>query len=272
MWIFCGGMQRAGSTLQFQLTARLVEEAGRGKRVEWVKPDQFPALRQEHAGDEGWKVLSTHVCTDEIAREFDRGHAMAVYVFRDLRDVFVSAMTKYSETFDQLWASAFLEACVHEHKRWTRLPRVLVSRYEQMIVDLPGEVRRIADHLGIFLDPRAQAQIAAEHTLDKQRQRIADARKRGGLREAYPNGPLFDPHSNLHMDHLYSGGSGGWKDVLTREQVALIEDRFRDWLITNGYPLTLRPLQRTLLKCRHRFSPATYLPAVKRRLKRAAGA
>ena len=40
MWIFCCGMERSGSTVQFQISAQLVEDAGLGKRVEWVKAER----------------------------------------------------------------------------------------------------------------------------------------------------------------------------------------------------------------------------------------
>ena len=63
MWIFCGGMPRSGSTLQFQLTAHLVELAGLGMRVDWVRAAEFPKLREKYAARGGWKVLKTHACT-----------------------------------------------------------------------------------------------------------------------------------------------------------------------------------------------------------------
>ena len=46
MWVFCCGMQRSGSTLQYQIAARLVEQAGLGQRLEWVEPGRFPELRE----------------------------------------------------------------------------------------------------------------------------------------------------------------------------------------------------------------------------------
>ena len=66
MWIFCCGMRRSGSTLQYQLTARIVEEEGIGKRVEWVKPADFPVLREKYKDYEGLKVFKSHIYTSEI--------------------------------------------------------------------------------------------------------------------------------------------------------------------------------------------------------------
>ena len=252
MWIFCCGMQRSGSTLQFQITARLVEESGLGKRLEWVKCEHWPALRDQYADDEGWKVFKNHTCTDEMVSEFHRQNAVGVYVFRDLRDVFVSAMKKYSTPFELLWESGFLEGCLQNFQRWTNLPRVLVSKYEELIMDLPGEVERVATHVGIRFERSKYEQIASQYTIGKQMERIEEAKKGDSLRQGFVNGPYFDPRSNLHTDHINAGTIDGWKDVLSTQQIALIEDKAGDWLVANGYGLSLNSFQRTWNVYRYR--------------------
>jgi len=124
MWIFCGGMPRSGSTLQFHLTAHLVEHAGRGTRVEWVRPEEFPCLRDKYAEHDGWKVFKTHVCTAEVQAEFEALNAKGVYVFRDVRDVVVSRMRKGGQTFDRLWEGKFLDRLLTSFDRWTSLEAV----------------------------------------------------------------------------------------------------------------------------------------------------
>src|SRR5512140_348662 len=136
-------MRRAGSTLQFQLGARLVEEAGRGGRVDWAPPQEFPALRARYAEDPGWKVFKNHVCTTAMADELLAGRAIGLYIYRDLRDVMTSAMRKYDRSFEDLWDDGVLRGCLANFERWTRLPRVLVSRYEDVIADPATEVERI---------------------------------------------------------------------------------------------------------------------------------
>lgn len=237
MWIFCCGMQRSGSTLQFQITARLVEEAGLGRRVEWVKPERFGKLRKELANEEGWKVFKIHVCTDKMAKEFKHGNAMGVYTYRDLRDVFVSTMRKYDTSFAQLYEGGFLEDCLEQYRRWTALPRVLTSKYEDMIADLPREVARIAAHLGLDLPAETYEHIANEHTLERQKERIAEAINNGALVEGVIKGMFYNPDTNLHTNHIHEGAVGGWKNVLSAAQAAQIEDEAGDWLVAHGYEL-----------------------------------
>jgi len=259
VWIFCCGMQRSGSTLQFQIAADLVENAGLGKRVEWIKSDEFPEIREKHAEYTKWKVFKNHVLTDEMRTEFDCRHAMGVYVFRDLRDVIVSAMKKYSMSFNELWDSDFLGECLTQFDRWTSLPSVLVSKYEDVVVDLPAEVERIAFHLGIKPEADELRRIAAEYAMEKQKQRIQQARQRGGLKQGVADGSQYDPYSNLHSNHIQSGAIDEWKNHLSLHQVALIEDRARDWLVAHGYTLSSTASQRQWHRLWDKISPRSQL-------------
>jgi len=242
MWIFCCGMPRSGSTLQFQITAQLVEEAGLGKRMEAVKPAAFGKLRKQYAAEPGWKVFKIHTCTDKVEKEFHRQNAVGIYVYRDLRDVVVSTMRKSDMTFEALSSLGFLEDRFEEYQKWTSLPRVLVSKYEEMIAGLPAEVRRIAAHLGITLSAEAYQQIAAEHSLERQKERIEASIKNGNLREGVVKGMFYNPTTNLHTNHIHDGAVGGWKEVLSAEQVERIEAKAADWLVAHGYDITAEKL------------------------------
>jgi hypothetical protein len=248
MWIFCGGMPRSGSTLQFQLTAHLVEHAGLGSRVEWVRPEEFPRLRDAGTAARGWKVFKTHTCTPDIRAEFEAGNAKGVYVFRDVRDVLASRMRKAGVAFDHLWEDGFLDRVLVGFDRWTSIEAVLVSRYEDMVTNLPGEVGRIAAHLGIAIGRDDCERVASEYTLSRQRERIRQAEATGRLQRLQGLSVLYDPVSNLHVDHIRSGRGGEWRTVFTRAQVAVIEGRAKEWLVANEYALSLSAWQRVLLK------------------------
>lgn len=251
MWIFCGGMNRSGSTLQFQLTAHLVEQAGRGKRVDWITPDEFPQLREKLAGQAEWKVFKTHRCTPEILAEFQAGNAKAVYIYRDVRDVIVSRINRTGGTFSGLWRGTLI-SILKNYRQWTSLDGVLISRYEDVVVDVAGEVRRIAAHLDIPISHEESQQVAAEYTPERQLARIQEA-KQTGLVERSPK-VAFDPVSNLHTNHIRSGKSKQWASVLTRRQVAQIESRAGSWLVANGYELSVPRWQRVGLLALHKVS------------------
>ena len=250
MWVFCGGMPRSGSTLQFQLTAHLVEQAGLGARVEWAPPSEFPRLRSAHATTSRWKVFKSHTCTPEMRAELDAGTATAVYVYRDLRDVMVSRMHKRAETFDRLWQGGAVDALLASFDRWTSSRGVLVSRYEPMVADVAGEVARIAAHLGIRVARDECERVASLYTIARQQERIRDAEAAGRIE--HRDGVRYDPVSNLHVDHIRSGESGEWRRELTPGQLALIEERARTWLLAQGYALSLPAWRRVWLSAAYR--------------------
>lgn len=242
MWVFCCGMERSGSTVQFQIAAELVEMAGMGTRIDWVPPHEFPTIRQKYRTRTDLLVFKNHVCTPDMEAEFAMGNARGLYTYRDLRGVMVSKMRKVQAPFEALWNNTFLAKCLNNYDKWTQLPGVLVSRYEELVVDLGAEVDRIAGHLGIPLSEEQRGQVAERFSLARQRERISAAVSAGAMRSAF--GQDYDRHSNLHSNHINSGEAGAWRNQLTPRQVALVEHQAGKWLTAHGYTLQSRPLSR----------------------------
>ncbi len=169
-------MQRAGSTLQFQIAAHIAEAAGIGTRHAHIAPQHIPHLLA-HRHAQPLKVIKTHVFTDQIHEEFRTGHALGLYIYRDLRDVIVSFMHKDALPFDEAWVLRRLEHNLAWFYQWTAQPRLLLSRYETVFNHLPAEVARIAAHLNVPLTPTDCDLIAAQYGLEQQLETIAQAVK-----------------------------------------------------------------------------------------------
>jgi hypothetical protein len=107
-----------------------------------------------------------------------------------------------------------------------------------MIADLPGEVGRIAGHLGLALDADACRRIAAEFSMEKQKERIERFSQAGAVVEGYA-GARYDPESMLHTDHIQGGRVGGWRGRLSQREVSLLESAAGDWLLAHGYALSV---------------------------------
>jgi hypothetical protein len=245
MWIFCCGMMRSGSTVQFQIAARLVEDAGLGKRVEWVSPEDFAVLRDKYATYREWKVFKTHICTKQMAEEFLRHNALGLYIFRDLRDVIVSILKKTNTPFDKIFVENYLNTCLNQYLKWTNLPGVMISKYEDLIADLPGEVKKIARLLKIYLSPGNCELIASDYTLEKQKERIEKYNYDLKGQNLTYKGQSFNPHTLLHVDHINSGSIDQWKQFLSMEQIKFIEIRAGKWLKSHGYTLMCSDLERS---------------------------
>ena len=66
MWVFCCAMFRSASTLQFQITTRLVKESGSGVQIGWIDATRFAEARSSYADEPGYKVIKVHLCPEPI--------------------------------------------------------------------------------------------------------------------------------------------------------------------------------------------------------------
>jgi hypothetical protein len=105
------------------------------------------------------------------------------------------------------WTARFLAHHYRTFWELRHLPNVALFHFEDYLRDLPGELRRLAAHLGIDLSTERAAELADEATLGRARDRAV---------EVAP-----DVHLGLWKDparFFRSGTSGEWSDVMTRAQ------------------------------------------------------
>lgn len=108
---------------------------------------------------------------------------------------------------------------------WLDAPvaRILV-RYEDMLCDMPGVLRRVADFVAIAADPDAVARACAATSFD----RLRAQEDISGFRER--------PATSAHF--FRRGIAGGWKESLTAELVAEIENCHGAMMRRLGYRLS----------------------------------
>ena len=237
MWVFCSGMMRSGSTLQYQIAKTLIEEAGRGEGVGSCVPGRFRELLRRHPGPNRVHVVKSHRYVPTAHRRLREGDARSIYIYRDLRDVVVSMMHKESKTFRQLMDEGFVHDLLRDDAVWSARPNTLVSVYEEVIADVRSEVARIAEFLDIEVDAVTLDRIAEEHSLARQNERLERFDfGEAGVAEGRAN--LVDPETLLHHNHVRSGAAGQWVEELSSEQVAEVEAIAGDWLAARGYALS----------------------------------
>lgn len=232
MWIFCGGMFRSGSTLQFQIASHLVEDRGLGRRVTWHRPDAFDEVRRANPAHRESLVFKAHGLTPAMREEVEKNGARVLTVHRDIRDVVVSAMRKNANPFRKIWRNNRLKHWTNRFDEWAALPGALVARYDELVASLPHEVHRIASHLGLTLRADEAESIAEAYRIDRQIERTEAVRRR---RASEGKTLKFDPHSLLHHNHIASGSSGAFRQVLSPAQIRAIEDECGEWMARWGY-------------------------------------
>jgi hypothetical protein len=240
MDVFCVGMYRSCSTWQYEVAAELVERHRGGRRLGFVSGAQFEADAGPPSPATSWRVLKSHNGHHAFAAALAGRRALAVYAYRDLRDVAFSLVHKLGRSFTEtVEYHGYLDTCLSNDHFWTCQPRMLCQRYEDLVSDPAAGVRALAAHLGIALGEEEAAALADTYSLGANRRRSADLAERSGCHAAgqepdAATGPA-DPETLLHWNHIRAGRVGGWRDEATPRQLALLAIICGSWLIARGY-------------------------------------
>lgn len=183
MLVFAAGMQKSGSGWLFSLTNSILARSGGvdARRVQsglvasrlldgpnclvgivrWPQMSMLYGLSLRH----GSFVVKTHDAPTSAVRSLcGSGRARAIYSYRDLRDVALSALdhgrrlrlegrTGSLRTITTLEeALRYADGLVPTWRDWLSCPGTLALRFEDAVTDPATVVRRITDHLGVRLD------------------------------------------------------------------------------------------------------------------------
>jgi hypothetical protein len=258
--LVCNGMNRAGSTLQYNLARSLVEKCGLGQGEGFILHEQMEEYRpilQVWANDSRWHVMKAHDLPPDAAALTTAGRMYVCYIYRDIRGVAASYKRVWQVEGDKLLAE--LDQAVAAYYEVNNLPQLLLcQRYEAVLADLPGATRQVASFMGISpadelieaiaLECSAQAMQKVLQRLDwKLRlQRYLGFYRRvlRRLRMARPKPPAIagrkqriDQRTLLHPNHISGdgGAADSWRDSLSADEKALLTERYRVWLEEAGY-------------------------------------
>ncbi|HVU64191.1 MAG TPA: sulfotransferase domain-containing protein [Phycisphaerales bacterium] len=229
--VVCCGMYRSGSTLQYQIASALVERSGVGRRLGWDWASADFSLVRPRAPFGVIKVHEPHPVRG-VEEGLDPEWTRYVYCHRDLRDVVVSYaaklnvdLTRPPDDKNAAWLGVIMRAYAHFAARRGR--RVLVRGYDQFVHDVEAEVRVIAEFLGVPADAAACREIAADVSIERQRERMESA--------ARATSTKIESASLVHHNHIRDGRSGQWREQLPAPWVEHVEKQYGWWLRANGY-------------------------------------
>ncbi len=80
-------------------------------------------------------------------------------------------MKQRLKTFNYFWQEGLIERCLDNYKQWTSLPKVQISKYEDVVENIRMEVEQ-AQHLKININSDYCHQVAGEYTLELQKNRM----------------------------------------------------------------------------------------------------
>jgi hypothetical protein len=251
--VICAGMYRACSTWQYEVAAHLVEEHGAGRRLGYLLSGQYPALLAEDSARRiadtrerrGFRVIKAHEGERAMARELSAGRALALYAFRDVRDVVFSLMHKRGKTFEEILRQGMIHQILANDRFWMGQPHVLVQRYDDLISEPARGVTELAAHLGLRLEAGEAERIAALYSQESNRARTEALKQRleqaGVDLENAGNTQICDPSSLLHWNHMRGKGAASWRTMATPRQSAVLHRLCGRWLVSHGYSLEGKP-------------------------------
>lgn len=231
-WVFCGGMRRAGSTLQYQVASELLERNEMGRRMTYVPPENHSRVLADQPA-EGLITFKTHELTPPVTNCCVERKAIALYIFRDIRDVVSSYQVKEKSRLDDAHLTALVLDLLEKDRQWRSLPRVYISRYEQVIFGLSKEVERIGHFLGTPDNGVLTKEVATLLAYENQKSIIESANE-DDLVKVNPTN-IYHRSTLLHRNHFNGGAIGRYRVDLTTQQISRVESLAGDWLSTYGY-------------------------------------
>ncbi|WP_435008151.1 FkbM family methyltransferase [Tundrisphaera lichenicola] len=238
MVVFCVGMYRACSTWQYGVAGTILERHRGVQRLGFLDGGPFGSEVAPGLDPTTWSLLKAHDAHDRFGTELENGRALAIYGYRDLRDVAFSWAYKTGATFEDVIAGGFLERCLENDRFWRACPSTLIQSYEALISDPVEGVRAIGQHLGIELGPEEAREIAEAHSFESNRRKtgaISESLRAEGHDPSPQDQDSYDRDSLLHWNHLRDGKAGGWRHLATPDQRATLARICGAWLVDHGY-------------------------------------
>src|SRR4051794_14505073 len=100
MYVISTGMTRACSSWPYEVIAHLIESHWNGIRLGSLKGERFAAFDDHWAERACWSVLKTDDADPRFEAILAEGRAVAVYTYRDIRDVIFSLVQKRRAKFE----------------------------------------------------------------------------------------------------------------------------------------------------------------------------
>jgi hypothetical protein len=191
--------------VQWQIATYIVEVNGKGRG--------YVLNRNRHA-DNFWDrpgiyVLKSHRMTQ--GEKIKTSNARILMAVRDMRDIICSAMVRNKLTFEE--AVKGIGGHVNEQKEWMVFrDRMYLARYEDFVDDLAQEAFNIAKFLKLLLTEQQAQEASRLFSLKRNRKRRPKLK-------------------------LGNGQVGKYKELLTKEQIDIVENKYKDWLTEYGYSL-----------------------------------
>jgi len=240
MIVLNSGIPRSGTVLVNAIVRKVLEGHG---EVESLNPPASPGEMLREVMGRGhadrFVIFHCHQWTEEDTRRVQAlGREVVSFCnFRDPRDCCVSLMRLHDHPLDLSMAN--MRHYVQFHRQTLAATGGMAIRYEDLVVDTPAYVQRIAGALGGELEAGRVAEICAA-TSQSAHAKIAQAVAEGkgeGIKTIRNSRRTLREDSNTHLvdRHIQSGQSGRWRQELSDEDQVRLREGLADEVRALGY-------------------------------------
>ncbi|MCK4348102.1 MAG: sulfotransferase domain-containing protein [Thermoplasmatales archaeon] len=257
MLIVCNGMMRSGSTLQYNLVRCFLENMGAGEgRGYFVKKGLSDDKLEQWVDDDSYHVIKMHEIHPKVIHLSSTDSVFIFYIYRDIRDVAVSAKRKFKCENEEQFIKA-LDTALAVYYEIKTIPGVLIQKYEDVVRDIPSAIQEYCDVLSIKLTEENIISVVRKCSIDNtielankthnsftfrmkeffDRASSLNKNLRALLLRLGMPANMYDKRTLLHRGHISKdkGQSGIWRNNLTELEVEMIENRYGSWLRETGY-------------------------------------
>jgi hypothetical protein len=234
----CNGLIRSGSTWSFNVCRELSKLLAR-QTDELVKSGYLEPVQLEHFVTKKWpamtapSVIKVHDIGPAALAALRSGSASAVCTFRDPRDCVASDMVFMGFPFEV--SVKRIGGTLELLRLYQSTASILLVKYEDMMMDRPREINRIAAHLGVRVDESLVRQIDAMTNIESSKRLCAGLGDRPADQVRKVANHLVDPVTHLHQNHINGGTIGRWKSEFSIDQLRFMTEYFEPWLLKMGY-------------------------------------
>jgi len=257
-------MFRSGSTLQYNLVRSLAEKMHLGEGKGWFPWEQLPEMETQFrkwGEEQRFYIIKSHALLPYSAEWQAAGLLQICYTYRDLRDIAVSIKRQFKKEGKDLYR--LLNKSTKNYFELQKIDGAISQKYEDMMSNLPSEIRRLAQGLGQLPSEKLILAIANQWSLDNTRKTISNfCHQSQKKKEIYhflqelkiekittktikylnPNFTWNNPYGHdditiLHPGHISSRGGeiGRWKTQLKPDEIQTINARYHNYLVKAGY-------------------------------------
>lgn len=230
---WCVGMYASASTWLYNAVCGVVTRSKPSAPLRRLFVDKLKHLKNFDPRVAGFVIKSHYVEPD--AAEIVMNSASAIFLsVRDPRDCVASLMRHHGEGFEEALESVAASARFCERLR--HAPRSRVFTYEARFMDAPGTIASIAALTGLPVSSEAAEGIFSSLQRHKVEELISKLDTLPGRRVTPNSDDTWDDETHWHRHHANRDGrSGIWRDCLTEEQTAAVDERLADWMPLFGY-------------------------------------